>query len=47
MVTISQLIDEQPHDPSARLTLSVENLAFIRLLQYTTLLSRDSAQVQN
>ena len=33
MVTINQSIDEQPPDPSALLTLSVENLTFIRLLQ--------------
>ena len=35
MVTINQPIDEQQHDPSARLTLSEENLTFIRLLQRT------------
>ena len=33
MVTINQSIEQQPPDPSARLTLSVENLTFIRLLQ--------------
>ena len=33
MVTINQSIKQQPPDPSARLTLSVENLTFIRLLQ--------------
>ena len=33
MVTINQSTNEQLPDPSAILTLSVENLTFIRLLQ--------------
>ena len=33
MVTLNQSSDEQPYDPSGRLTLSVENLTFTRLLQ--------------
>ena len=33
MVTINQSIEQQLPDPSVRLTLSVENLTFIRLLQ--------------
>ena len=35
MVTINQTTNKQLHDPSARLTLSVENLTFIRVLQFT------------
>ena len=33
MVTINRTTSKQPPDPSARLTLSVANLTFIRLLQ--------------
>ena len=32
----NQSIEQQPPDPSVRLTLSVENLTFIRILQFTT-----------